>query len=209
VVVFELLININLFDDFEIMKTTEIQGMQRRVGAVPDGFWGPKSIAACRMHLRKLMPSLSPWPRSDQASMKAFYGVPGDEDNLVVLTFPFPMFYDGRRVLTTRCHRRVKDSLLQVLTAIGQRVGDDQEVMEEAEDYGGVFNFRNKKGGTTLSMHAWGAAIDLDADDNTFRDSWPMQADMPLEIMEEFAREGWISAGAFWGYDAMHFQATQ
>jgi hypothetical protein len=36
-----------------------------------------------------------------------------------------------------------------------------------------------------------------------------MRADMPLEIMECFAREGWLSAGAFWGYDAMHFQATQ
>ena len=54
-----------------------------------------------------------------------------------------------------------------------------------------------------------GAAIDLDADDNTFRDHWPMQADMPLEIMEAFAREGWVSAGAFWGYDAMHFEAVR
>ncbi len=54
-----------------------------------------------------------------------------------------------------------------------------------------------------------GAGIDLDADDNTFRDSWPMQADMPLEIMECFAREGWVSAGAFWGDDAMHHDAVQ
>jgi hypothetical protein len=32
---------------------------------------------------------------------------------------------------------------------------------------------------------------------------------MPLEIMEAFAREGWLAAGAFWGRDAMHFQATR
>jgi hypothetical protein len=38
---------------------------------------------------------------------------------------------------------------------------------------------------------------------------WPLTADMPLVVMEEFAREGWLSAGAFWGRDAMHFQATQ
>ena len=81
--------------------------------------------------------------------------------------------------------------------------------MEEAEDFGGVYNFRNKRGGSSYSIHACGAAIDLDADDNTFRDSWPMKADMPLEIMEEFAKEGWISAGAFWGYDAMHHEATR
>jgi hypothetical protein len=27
--------------------------------------------------------------------------------------------------------------------------------------------------------------------------------------MEEFAKEGWLSAGAFWSRDAMHFQATK
>jgi hypothetical protein len=81
--------------------------------------------------------------------------------------------------------------------------------MEAAEDYGGCFNFRNKRGGTSLSVHAWGAAIDLDADDNTFKDPWPLVADMPLAIMEEFAKEGWQAAGAFWGYDSMHFEACR
>ena len=76
-------------------------------------------------------------------------------------------------------------------------------------DYGGIYNYRPKRGGTSLSLHSWGIAIDLDADDNGFRDSWPVKADMPLAIMEAFAREGWTSAGAFWGYDAMHFQATR
>jgi hypothetical protein len=32
---------------------------------------------------------------------------------------------------------------------------------------------------------------------------------MPLAVMEEFSREGWLAAGAFWNRDAMHFQATQ
>jgi hypothetical protein len=32
---------------------------------------------------------------------------------------------------------------------------------------------------------------------------------MPLEVMEAFAREGWLSAGAFWGRDSMHAQASQ
>jgi hypothetical protein len=32
---------------------------------------------------------------------------------------------------------------------------------------------------------------------------------MPLEVMEMFAQEGWLSAGAFWGRDAMHSQATK
>ncbi len=191
------------------MKTEHIQSLQRRIGATPDGRWGPASIAACRAHVRRLMPAKNPWPRGDQASLRAFYGSPGDEKNLVAFTFPGPMFYDGRRVLTGRCHFKVKDSLLRILTRIHDLYGQDRGILEEAEDYGGIYNFRAKRGGTTLSVHAWGAAIDLDADDNTFRDPWPLKADMPMEIIEEFAKEGWLSAAAAWGYDAMHFQATQ
>lgn len=191
------------------MKTDEIQAMQRRIGVEPDAFWGPKSIAAVKAHLRGLMPNPNPWPAADQASLRAFYGAPGDESGLVTITFPYPMFYGGQRVTKTRVHEKCADSLLRVLTSIGQSYGGRRDIMEEAEDYGGVYNFRLKRGGSTYSLHAYGAAIDLDADDNTFRNSWPMQADMPLEIMECFARESWVSAGAFWGYDAMHFQATR
>lgn len=191
------------------MSSEEIKKMQAKIGVVVDGFWGPKSQKACRDYLKSLMPSPNPWPKSDQNSLRKFYGQPGDESNLVTVDFPFATFYEGKVVKKFRCHKRVADSLLRVLKNINAEYGSNKEIMEEAEDYGGVYNFRNKRGGTTFSVHAWGAAIDIDADDNTFRDSWPMKADMPLEIMEEFAKEGWLSAGAFWGYDAMHFQATQ
>lgn len=194
------------------MTRAETQHMQQRINdagfpLAVDGFWGPKSQAACRAYLRALMPSPNPWPKSDQASLRAFYGQPGDESQLVYITFPYPMYYGGKPVTRTRCHRKVADSLLRILTRIGKSYGNNRGVMEEAEDYGGIFNFRLKRGGSSYSVHAFGAAIDLDADDNTFKDSWPMQSDTPLEIMEEFAKEGWTSAGAFWGYDAMHQEA--
>lgn len=191
------------------MKTEEIMQMQRRLGVPADGFWGPVSQGTLRTHLLFLMPSPNPWPRGDRASLEAFYGKPGDESKLTNIVPPFPMFYDGQRIKTLRCHKKVADSLLRVLGAIGKSYGQQRGVMEEAEDFGGCFNFRLKRGASSLSVHAWGAAIDLDADDNTFRDHWPMQADMPLEIMEAYAREGWVSAAAFWGYDAMHFEAVR
>lgn len=191
------------------MTNQEIKDIQGKVGTTVDGWWGTKSIEATKAHLRALMPKVSPWPKQDQASLRAFYGEPGDESQLVSIAFPFPVFYDGKLVKTTRVHKKCADSLLRVLKDIGARYFADKGIMEEAQDYGGVFNFRLKRGGSTYSCHAYGAAIDLDADDNTFKEHWPMQADMPLEIMECFAREGWISAGAFWGYDAMHFQATR
>lgn len=183
--------------------------MQAEIGVFVDGFWGPKSIAACKAHLKLLMPSPNPWPLPDQSSLRAFYGQPGDESNLVTIEFPYRMLYDGKAVTKTRVHKKCADSLLRVLNNIKGMFNDAPDIVDEVSDYGGCYNFRMKRGGSTYSLHAYGAAIDLDADDNTFRDAWPMKADMPLEVMEAFAREGWLAAGAFWGYDAMHFQATR
>lgn len=191
------------------MTSDQIKQIQTKIGVVPDSFWGPKSIAACQKYLRSLMPSPNPWPKPDQASLCRFYGNPGDERNLVTMNFPFITFYEGKRVTKFRCHKKVADSLVRVLKNIGEKYGKNREIMEEAEDFGGVYNFRNKRGGSSYSVHAWGAAIDLDADDNSYRDSWPIKSDMPFEIMEEFAKEGWKSAGAFWGYDSMHHEATK
>jgi D-alanyl-D-alanine carboxypeptidase len=179
------------------MKKEEIIAMQKRLGVVPDGF------------LRALMPKPNPWPKSDQSSLTAFYGRAGDESQLVTFDFPYPIYYEGKLTKKGRCHRKVKDSLLRVLNEIGDRWGSNSGIMEEAQDYGGIYANRNMRGGNSPSLHARGAAIDLDADDNGNHTHWPMVADMPLEIMEAFAREGWLPAGAFWSRDAMHFQATQ
>jgi len=151
------------------MAPEQIQRMQRKIGVVPDGFWGPRSQARCREYLRQMMPTPNPWPYSTQEALREFYGEPGDESNLVVVEFPYPMFYDGKRVLKSRCHFKVAASLKRILTQIGNLYANDREILEEAEDYGGIFNFRHKRGGTSYSVHSWGAAIDLDADDNTFR----------------------------------------
>lgn len=195
------------------MTPEQISKMQKRIDEagfplVVDGFWGPRSQRQCRLYLRSLMPAVNPWPQSTPRALEAFYGQAGDESQLVRIEFPYPMYYEGKRVTSTRVHKKCAASLLRVLKAIKDKIPQYPDIQDEAEDFGGLFNNRNKRGGTTKSLHAWGAAIDLDADDNTFRNSWPMQSDMPLEIIEEFAKEGWTSAAAFWGYDSMHFQAT-
>lgn len=185
------------------MNRSQIQHIQSVVGAEPDGFWGPKSLAACQKYLRGLMPSPNPWPKSDQSSLTRFYGTAGDESQLVNLPAPVPMFYENRKIGTIRCHRKVADSLSRALTAAYAAAPAFVHV------YDGCFNNRPMRGGSTPSLHARGAAIDLCADGNGNRVAWPVNASMPIEVMIAFAREGWIAAGAFWGRDAMHFQATQ
>lgn len=191
------------------MTTEQIKSIQRKLGVRDDGVWGVHSEAACKTYLRGLKPNPNPWPSSDVQSLTRFYGSPGDESNLVSLEFPFRTFYAGRPVARFRCHKKVADSLSRILHQLRDLYGSNTKIMDPVSDYGGCFNFRPKRGGNSWSLHAWGAAIDLDADDNTFRDPWPQKSDMPFEVMEVFAREGWVCAGGEWGYDAMHFQATR
>jgi hypothetical protein len=183
----------------------KISELQRRVGAEPDGVWGIKSAAACQAHLRALMPEDNPWPESNQDALTRFFGKPGNEANLVNLEIRgLGMYYEGAKLKTIRCHKKVADSLHRVLTEISQ--GPDAALLAE---YAGCYNFRVMRGGTNLSCHAWGIAIDLAADANGNRTPWPQIATMPIAVMEAYSRESWLSAGAFWGRDGMHFQATR
>lgn len=185
------------------MTQEQIKAMQRKIGVDDDGFWGPKSVAACQKHLRSLMPSPNPWPRTNQASLTAFYGRPGDESKLVNLpVVGLGIKYDGAPVRTIRCHAKVADSLYRVLESLSRTHPD---ILAK---YAGCYNNRPMRGGSLPSLHARGAAIDLDPDRNGNHTHWPTRATMPLEVMEAFAREGWVNLGWAIGRDAMHFQAT-
>lgn len=186
------------------MNRDQIIELQHAVGTEPDGFWGPKSTSACKAHLARLMPHPNPWPDPDFASMVAFYGQPGDESHLVNVPSPkWIRLYDGdTRPTTIRCHEKVAESLLRALSAAHEAAPD------HVSRYFGCYNFRKMRGGRSYSKHAWGAAIDLAANTNGNHMHWPTRADMPLSVMEAFAREGWTPAGAFWSRDAMHFEAT-
>lgn len=187
------------------MNKQQIKELQNRIGVDPDGVWGAKSTEAAKEHLRDLMPQPNPWPKSDQASLRAFYGAPGNENALVGMPVPDGVIvkYEGARVQTIRCHAKVAVSLGRVL----------QEVAKVAPgillDYAGCYNNRSVRGGSTPSLHAYGAAIDFAPGDNGNHSHWPSGASMPMEVMECFAREGWLPAGVFWSRDAMHYQATR
>jgi hypothetical protein len=188
----------------EIMTRDRIKKIQSKIGVEVDGFWGPKSIAACQSYLRSLMPKDTNWPRASQESLQGFYGSPGDESKLVSVNVEgLGLRYDGKPVKSIRCHDKVADSLKRVLESLAKSHPDI------VAQYAGCFNNRPMRGGSLPSLHARGAAIDLAPDTNRMSQSWPVSADMPLEVMEAFAREGWVSAGAFWGRDAMHHEAVK
>lgn len=187
------------------MTQNEIKIMQEHIGVEPDGFWGPQSIAACQKHLLSLMPKTNPWPAQDQASLTKFFGAAGDESKLTALNVEgLGLLYEGKPVKVIRCHNKVAQSLERVLQEIAQ--SPHKSVLTK---YAGCYNNRVMRGGSLPSLHARGAAVDFDPDSNGNHVSWPTRATMPLGVMEAFAREGWLSAGAFWSRDGMHFQATR
>ena len=193
------------------MNQTQIKIMQEQVGAEPDGFWGLMSIGACEAHLRKMMPSPHPFPRQDQKSLTSFYG-PAGRVPLVRISCPYRMFlYNGPQTIKTiQVHERLGPSLERVLRELGKRYRtDDARTEAGINRYFGVYANRAMRGGSLPSLHARAAAIDLDANRNGLNTHWPTRARMPLDVMEIFAREGWLAAGAFWSRDAMHFQATR
>lgn len=187
------------------MNRSEIIAIQKRIGTVPDGFWGPKSTKACQDHLRSLMPHPNPWPRADQASLNEFYGPPGQEDKLAMIDVSrLGVDFEDSPVNLIRCHPKIALSLLRFITAVSK-----SRFCYILSDYAGCYNNRAMRGGSLPSLHARGAAIDFRPATNGNRMHWPVASDMPLEVMEMAAAEGAVAAGAFWGRDAMHFQWTQ
>jgi hypothetical protein len=187
------------------MQYHQIIELQKRVGATPDGFWGEKSTERCKAYLRGLMPKDHPWPTQDQAALTKFYGRPGDETQLVNLAVnDLDIRYDGKNVKSIRCHHKVAPSLRRILENIAKT--PHAWVLKE---FGGVYNNRPMRGGSLPSLHARGAAIDLAPSTNGNREHWPSRSNMPIEVMEEFAREAWNGLGWSIGRDGMHFQATR
>lgn len=187
------------------MTGAEIRKIQHKVGTLVDGIWGSESTDACQAYLKGLMPNPHPWPKPDHKSLREFYGDPWDNSPIVSINAPewMRLYGTDRKVRKIQCHVEVAHSLLRALEAA-------YEVAPEyACRYFGCHVDRNTRGGVTPSQHAYGAAIDLAAHTNRNMMKWPEQADMPFAIMEAFALEGWMAAGAFWGRDAMHFAAVK
>ena len=170
-------------------------------------------------------PNLSPtalakpaWP--NQAGRDAFYGNPRGKDptkpsaawekaNLVRITPPFKMTYDGKPVSSLRIHRLCAASLMRVFEAIWVAADRKQEVIDQwgVSIFGGTYNYRLTRGGNTLSSHSWACAIDLDPANNGFGDPTPKFANHPA-VLKAFADEGWTWGGRWSKPDGMHWQAA-
>jgi hypothetical protein len=65
------------------------------------------------------------------------------------------------KVKKISCHKLVADKLA-IFKEILAVYGIEKIKALQLDDFGGCFNYRKMRGGTQLSLHSWGVAIDLD-----------------------------------------------
>ena len=128
--------------------------------------------------------------------------------NLVYVVPPYEMYMGSIRIRKIKVHKKVAESLQGVLNDIWEKCGKDQNVINKYKYnvFSGAYNFRNKRGAASLSMHAFGVAIDFDAPDNQMNDTTPLFKKDSI-IVTAFESAGWTWGGSWSsGIDAMHFQ---
>ncbi|HEX4410750.1 MAG TPA: M15 family metallopeptidase [Xanthobacteraceae bacterium] len=134
------------------------------------------------------------------------------KQNLTHVPCPWVFSMDGKDVPFITIHTKCADSLTRVLAAIWDAVGHDQGAIETLHYnlYSGSFNFRPMRQGSALSMHAYGVAIDWDAEENEQGSTKHLFQSGSL-IVQKFKAENWIWGGDWSGtsIDAMHFQAAR
>jgi hypothetical protein len=115
-------------------------------------------------------------------------------------------------VTRTQCNAKVKDSLAKVLAKVRRHYGLGGIAELRLDLYGGGFNLRDKRGGTTMSTHAWGIAFDFDPDRNKLHWGRDRAAFAQPEYdawWRAWESEGWVSLGRTKNYDWMHVQAAR
>ena len=157
------------------------------------------------------------WPRQSQNDLNAFYGpaMETGNPNLTSLVLPYPMLIawdTSKTVNKITCHKKVKDSIDRVLTQVLNEYSIEKIKILRLDYFGGCFNYRLMRGGTQLSTHSWGIALDFDPVNNQLkwgRDRASFARPEYIKWWECWEKEGWVSLGRQRNYDWMHVQAAK
>jgi hypothetical protein len=155
------------------------------------------------------------WPHQDEKSLNEFYGDnwgphgPGDAHwesaNLVDWFPPYPMYYAGKRLSRLKVHKKCLATFDAAFKDVLSTLGLPYIIVHHLDQTGGAYCPRTERGGTKLSVHSWGCAIDMDPARNPFPHDW-----VPGMIDKKFAeilqKHGFTWRGANGDVDPMHFQ---
>lgn len=115
----------------------------------------------------------------------------------------------GERLRVTK-----RNGVARALQAVAAELALTPKLKRYLVPSAGTFNWRNIAGAKTLSVHSFGAAIDINTGS---ADYWrwaggakgraaPYHNRYPLEIVEVFEKHGFIWGGRWYHFDTMHFE---
>ena len=170
-----------------------------------------------------MIPVSNAWPRENVAALNAFYGDPRGHNgeaspswealNLAMWIPPYPIFYSDEDRTPLR-HLRVHKKCIQFFAAAFKdaldTLGHDYIKVHRLDVSGGTFCYRVQRGGSRLSVHSWGIAIDMDPGHNPFPHRWePNRGMIDLQFAQILQKHGFTWRGSHGDDDPMHFQLAE
>ena len=142
------------------------------------------------------------------------YGKPNEtgEGYLTTILLPYPMklAWDlDTKVSKMRCHKLAAEPFLNVFNDLLAEYGMTEIERLGIDLFGGCFNYRKMRGGTSWSKHAWGIAVDIDPARNLLKETAKTARFARPEyqkMIDIFYKNGFISLGIEKNYDWQHFE---
>lgn len=181
-----------------------------------DGWWGQLTEHAMSewRHKKLTGKKLLPWRQGTDDQYREKYGPPGGSQctaGKVIPPFPLRLAWSLDKVIRRfSCHEMLEEPMQRVYERVWEEYPADEVARHGFNIWGGCFNHRKMRGGSSLSTHSWGAAVDTDPERNRLR--WGSdraylakpECRLWWEIWES---EGFVSLGRTRDYDWMHVQA--
>ncbi len=208
-------------------NVAKIREIQRLLGIEIDGRVGKATLDAIILKLggkipakpAKAAPKLNVYVPSgikplrlpslrELRSGKSVYGRAG-HGQLVSLTPPYQLYYGDVPVKTILAHRLVADRVYAALSETLRVYGHEGIRELKLDVFAGGYCYRNSRGGSRLSPHAWGVAFDFYPAANGLRTPTSRAAFARAEYapwIKAWERVGARNLGRVRGTDWMHFE---
>lgn len=202
-----------------------VAAIQDIVNVIRDGVAGRKTFAAILTKLRgngvvtaaaaqtEIAPDfkeLGNIKQSDIRAGKTIFGKAGDEGNMVYVKPPYTIYYDGKPYKHgVRVHKAAAPSLEKIFAEVLSTYGPERIHALHLDDYAGGYTYKKTTGGSSMSIHSWGCAIDWWPSKNALKTHAPAAGfsgkdyEAWWRIWEKY---GWHSLGREKDYDWMHVQ---
>jgi hypothetical protein len=202
--------NVNSDDIKNVQKLLTVFGYPTTV----DGVWGSNTRKAISKAIADKYPTEVPKVLvKDYASLTSVLGSPGSPMTSAgecLLPIPFILAWDESKTITSfRCHIRLQDIMTHLFREAFEFYGREDFVRLRLNVFGGCYNDRNMTNGSKKSVHAWGAAVDLDPANNRYEwssDKAFFARDAYKEWWQIVEKHGAVSLGKRINKDWMHFQ---